>query len=54
MSELTASNSLPENVSKYLAITLLGEAFSEVDIKDGSLKIRRGYIYEGVKYYEQR
>lgn len=43
---------LPKNVIKYYEITLLGQPFSEIEIDKGKIIIKRGYIYEGRKYYE--
>lgn len=43
---------LPKNVIKYYEITLLGQPFSEIEVDKGKIIIKRGYIYEGIKYYE--
>jgi len=47
---LTTVAPLPEYLARWLGIRMLGEPFAEYDPETG--KIRRGWIYEGTKYYE--
>lgn len=41
---------IPPEVMKFYQIRMLGKPFVEVDTKS---RVWRGYVYEGVKYYEK-
>jgi hypothetical protein len=52
MKGLTECAPLPEAVVKWFSIKLLGEPFAEAHRENGRLVIKRGYLFEGKKYYE--
>lgn len=52
MNYLTTTNDIPEQIKLFYKLNLLGESFSEVIIENGKLVIKKGFIYEGIKYYE--
>ncbi len=41
-----------DKIIDWYTIRLLGKQFNESVMQNGRLKIKRGYIFEGVKYYE--
>lgn len=49
----TSTSPLPKEVQDWLNIRMLGEPYVEAVNENGRLVIKRGYLYNGVKYYEK-
>ena len=44
---------IPKQVEEHYRIKLLGKPFNEAHNDNGRLVIKRGYILDGIKYYEE-
>ena len=44
---------MPKEVQDWLTIRMLGEPYAEMVEEDGRRFIRRGYVFNGKKYYER-